>query len=133
MTARNSPLRVVGAVAFRSGGLVYASKRPPGGRHGGLWEFPGGKVEPNETDELALEREIFEELGVSATVGHLLATGSDQDIELHCYKVTFEDEPVPEPPRLGAWFSSAELSSLDMPPADWPARDRAIECLAGRT
>ena len=88
-------------------------------------------MEAHETDQLALAREIREELGVSAKIGTLVATGEDRHIELRCYRVTFEAEPAPEPPRIGAWFTGRELSELDMPPADWPAREFAVRWSKG--
>jgi 8-oxo-dGTP diphosphatase len=60
-----SPVRVVAAV-IRRGGELLLTQRPPGGPLGLMWEFPGGKLEPGETPELALVREIHEELGVQA-------------------------------------------------------------------
>ena len=58
-----APLRVAAAV-LRRGGRVLLTRRPPGGPLGLNWEFPGGKIEPGETVEAALVREIREELGI---------------------------------------------------------------------
>ena len=58
-----APLRVAAAV-IRDGGRVLLTRRPPGGPLGLRWEFPGGKIEPGETVEAALVREIREELGI---------------------------------------------------------------------
>ena len=55
--------RVVACVVAR-GDLLLLCQRPTHKRHGGLWEFPGGKVEPNESDVQAATRELEEELGV---------------------------------------------------------------------
>ncbi len=68
----NGPLRVVAAVV-RSEGRLLLTQRPPGGALGLQWEFPGGKIEPGETPEQALVREVREELGVAATAGSILA------------------------------------------------------------
>ena len=65
-------LRVVAAVVF-DGPRVLITQRPPGGALGLQWEFPGGKLEPDETPEHALVREVHEELGVGATAHETLA------------------------------------------------------------
>jgi 8-oxo-dGTP diphosphatase len=64
-------LRVVAAVIIRDG-CVLACRRNPDRSAGGLWEFPGGKVEPGESAEDALAREIREELGVDIEIGELI-------------------------------------------------------------
>jgi 8-oxo-dGTP diphosphatase len=78
---------VVCAVVFDDRGRVLMVERPPGGAHGGMWEFPGGKVEAGETPEAALARELEEELGIRAEIGERLAEGSDAHIRLTAYRV----------------------------------------------
>jgi len=112
-------LRVVGAVARRDGRVLMA-RRLPGGAHGGLWEFPGGKVEAGEPDADALLRELREELGVEGTVGELVADGRDERVHLWCYEVVLHGAPTPLLGQELAWFTRAELCSLDVPPADRP-------------
>ncbi len=63
------PHYTVTAAVISNGGLVLIARRPSSGLLGGMWEFPGGKVEPGETLAAGLEREIQEELGVSVQVG----------------------------------------------------------------
>jgi 8-oxo-dGTP diphosphatase len=65
-------VRVVAAVVWRDS-RVLLTQRPPGGPLGLMWEFPGGKIEPGESPEGALWREIEEELGVGCTPGRVLA------------------------------------------------------------
>ncbi len=77
------------AAAIRKNGRYLLGKRPPDGMLGGLWEFPGGKVEPGETHEEALIREIREELGIEIRVRSHLATVhhaySHLKVTLHLY------------------------------------------------
>ncbi len=86
----------------------------------GKWEFPGGKVELNETDEAALEREIIEEFNTVIAVGKLCATAEiDREHLLKLYRC----EHVLGPYRPSAhseikWLSLSEISSLDLAPAD---------------
>lgn len=93
-------LRVVAAVA-RRGGLLLLTRRPPGGRFGLLWEFPGGKLEPGESVAQALVRELREELGVDAVPGETLA------VERHDYAAG---------PAVELHFVSCELASPDFTP-----------------
>lgn len=66
-------LRVVAALLTDAAGRVLVGQRPPGARHAGQWEFPGGKLESGESEPEALVRELEEELGVRARIGALVA------------------------------------------------------------
>jgi len=69
---------VIAAVIVR-GGRYLVGQRPDGKRHGGLWEFPGGKLDPGETLLHAARRELGEELGMGAvSVGEILYSASDE-------------------------------------------------------
>ena len=94
-------LRVVAAVV-RRGGRLLLTCRPPGGRFGLMWEFPGGKVEPGESPAQALVRELREELGVGAVAGETLA------VESHDYAGG---------PAVELHFVRCELDSLDFTPS----------------
>jgi 8-oxo-dGTP diphosphatase len=82
-------MKVVAAVIERDGKVLVA-RRKPGLVAGGMWEFPGGKLEDGETPEKCLERELEEELGVSARVGELLCSvpfsGAARSFELLAFR-----------------------------------------------
>ncbi|MCF8540643.1 MAG: (deoxy)nucleoside triphosphate pyrophosphohydrolase [Aurantimicrobium sp.] len=75
------PIRVVAAVIERDG-KILACRRAPHKSLAGLWEFPGGKVEPGETDEVALAREILEELGLIIEVGNQIFEVQDSSSDI---------------------------------------------------
>jgi len=120
-----APLDVVAAVIRRGDGRVLLAQRLPVGPHGGLWEFPGGKVEEGESREAALRREIQEELGVEVEVGRaLLSVDHDYPhvrIRLHAYSCTLA-AGVPRPLHCQdfAWVLPEEFGSYPMPAADLP-------------
>ena len=95
------PLRVSAAVIWRDG-CVLLTRRPPGGPFGRKWEFPGGKLEPGETAEQALVRELREELGVGSAPRGTLA------VETHEYAHGLVVE---------LHFVRCELNSLDFTPS----------------
>jgi 8-oxo-dGTP diphosphatase len=112
---------VAAAVITRADGAVLIARRRREKSHGGLWEFPGGKLELGETPAACLVRELREELGLEVEVGAHLATGYDGAIELRGYRARI----VAGEPRLSdhdalAWVVPAELGSYPMPPADLP-------------
>jgi len=122
------PLEVVAAVIRGDDGRVLLAQRLPGGPHGGLWEFPGGKVEAGESQEAALRREIREELGVEVEVGGaLLSVDHDYPhvrIRLSAYACTLA-AGVPRPLHCQdfAWVLPEEFGSYPMPAADLPVAE----------
>jgi 8-oxo-dGTP diphosphatase len=112
-------IRVVGAALVRDGRVLTARRAAPSDLAGG-WEFPGGKVEPGESDVAALARELREELGVKVTVGGLLGHAADGPIELYVYEAALADgEPRPlEDHDELRWLSAAELDAVAWLPID---------------
>lgn len=115
--------RTVVAALLRREGKILICRRPEGKARALLWEFAGGKVEPNETPEEALVRECREELGVTVKVGEVYArlthTYPDITVRLILFSCTLEEG---EPQRLEhaalKWVSPAELLQYEFCPAD---------------
>jgi 8-oxo-dGTP diphosphatase len=131
-------LLVVAVALVDVDGRVLIAKRPEGKQLGGLWEFPGGKVDPGERPERALIRELEEELGIA--------------VEEACLApLTFASFPYPEFHLLMPlyvcrrwtgfvtarehqalkWVRPKELRSYPMPPADAPLIPALIDLLGG--
>lgn len=120
-----SSIRVVAAVVFR-GEQVLACRRAPHKSSGGLWEFPGGKVENGESPEQALRRELEEELSIIATPGRLLHRETTQvgeaAIDLACYLTEISDEPqAGDDHDHIRWVPLDHLLELDWAAPDIPA------------
>ena len=119
---------MVAAVALvDADGRVLLAQRPEGKEMAGLWEFPGGKVEPGETPESCLIRELEEELGIGTWESCLapltFASHSYQDFHLLmplfvCRK--WQGIVRPREKQRVAWARSRELGSYPMPAADRP-------------
>ena len=108
-------------------GRVLLAQRPEGKSLAGLWEFPGGKVEPSETPEAALIRELHEELGIDTHASCLapltFASHSYDDFHLLMPLFICRRWKGIAQPREGqrlAWVRSQDLRSYEMPPADVP-------------
>lgn len=108
-------------------GLVLVQRRPDGGAHAGLWEFPGGKLNPGESPAEALVRELKEELGVDVEIADLRpvgfvsqAWGSRQLLLLLFICRQWCRHPKALHATELTWLRPAELYALAMPPADLP-------------
>ena len=124
------PSRVVLVVAcalIDADGRVLIAQRPPQKAMGGLWEFPGGKVEAGETPEVTLIRELGEELGIAVQEACLapftFASHAYSDFHLLmplyvCRR--WEGTPTPKEHSALKWVKPNELSAYPMPPADLP-------------
>lgn len=126
--AGGKPVVLVAAVALIDGeGRVLLARRPPGKSMAGLWEFPGGKVEPGETPEAALIRELHEELGIDTWESCLapLTFASHGYDGFHLLMPLFacrrwQGIVTPREGQELAWSRAADLARYPMPPADIP-------------
>ena len=89
-----------------------------------LWEFPGGRVEPNESDEVALEREVHGRIGVPVVVGGKVGEHVHQyeryEVHMVMFSCTLAEGAVPYPATVAdlRWVTSREFLDYDFPPAD---------------
>ncbi|RFC67949.1 MULTISPECIES: 8-oxo-dGTP diphosphatase MutT [Mesorhizobium] len=129
-------LLVVACALVDADGRVLIAQRPEGKQLAGLWEFPGGKVEPGETPEETLVRELREELGIETQTACLapLTFASHSYEKFHllmplyvCRK--FTGIPQPLDAQALKWVKPTKLRDYDMPPADAPLIPFLIDLL----
>lgn len=115
----------VAAAIIEKDGLFLIARRSRNGTLPGLWEFPGGKIEPGESHRDALKRELAEELSVDADIGDAVAESSFEyphgRVHLFGYRATFSEAN----PALAAheeirWVPLSRLREFDFAPADLP-------------
>jgi 8-oxo-dGTP diphosphatase len=127
-------VEVVCGVIQNSDGAYLACKRPPGKHLGGLWEFPGGKVDAGESPESALLRELREELAVEVEIGTPLSpvvwTYGEKTIRLRPFfcRIIAGDVQALEHAQL-LWCLPADFTGLSWAAADIPIL-REIEALS---
>ena len=132
---------VVAAALIDASGRVLMQRRRLESGHGGLWEFPGGKIERGESPESALLREIEEELAITLDPDTLepLAFSSDPALPpapraphvillYTCRR--WRGEPQARAGEAIAWFEPAAISALDMPPLDYPLARQLLRSFA---
>lgn len=123
------PIWVAAVAMVDREGRVLMQQRLPGGSHGGLWEFPGGKLEAGESPEQAAVRELAEELDVildpadcqpvGFASGH--TDGGARPLVILLFACSrWSGAPKPRAAAAIAWCEIAELGSLAMPPLDYP-------------
>lgn len=121
------PVAVAAAVIRRSDGAILLSLRPKNAHQGGLWEFPGGKIEPGERPVQALVRELNEELGIAINLALPLIriehSYSDKQVDLHVFEgLDWGGIPSGREGQMIAWVEPAKLAELKVPAANVPIR-----------
>ena len=120
-------IEVVAAIIQREG--AYFATQRGYGEFEGMWEFPGGKIEPGESRESALKREIQEELGIDININKFLCT-TDYDypsfhLTMHCYLCGIETGEIELREHKSArWLRPEELGSVEWLPADKEVIDK---------
>jgi 8-oxo-dGTP diphosphatase len=115
-------IRVVGAMIEKDGKYLI-TQRPPTATLPLLWEFPGGRVEPGETDPAALARELDEEMGIKVDVGdrviHVEHAYEGYDIDFCVYRCRLRAGPIRHL-RVNdhRWVRPEDLDQYEFPPAD---------------
>lgn len=126
---------VVAGALIGADGRVLMHRRRIGSVHGGLWEFPGGKVELGESPVDALIRELDEELGVRIDSGQLAPVGSARDagptaagqriVDIVLFACTrWTGIPLCIEGEEIGWFDPGQLARLAMPPLDYPLAEQ---------
>lgn len=120
-------LWVVAVALIDPQGRVLMQQRPPGKSLAGLWEFPGGKIEPGEVPEFALIREVREELGIGIDPRDLMpgpfasAPLGDRHLVMLLYMCRrWQGTPHPHEATALDWCLPGDMSKRSMPPADIP-------------
>ena len=120
-------IEVVAAILHRDG--AYFATQRGYGEFEGMWEFPGGKIEPGESREVALKREIQEELGVDIAIENLLCT-TEYDypsfhLTMHCYLCSIASGEIELREHKSAlWLTSDRLKDVAWLPADKDVIDK---------
>jgi 8-oxo-dGTP diphosphatase len=123
-------MKIVTAAILEQKSKFLLARRSTGSL-AGFWEFPGGKVEPGESEEAGLSRELKEELGINTRVGALvtesLYTYSSGQILLRAYEVAWIDGTIdPQVHDQIDWVKAEELLSYTLLPADIPIAETLI-------
>ncbi len=130
-------LNVTAAIIEQESRIMLARRRRDL-KYGGKWEFPGGKIEPHESPEHCLAREMKEEFDITVAVGDAFTENQhrydDQQVHITAFWVKWiAGELVPTDHDTIAWVSPEELLTYDLIPADIPiARKLRAELIAGK-
>ncbi len=108
----------VTAGVLHKDGRIMIYKRPRGKKYAGLWEFPGGKMEGEESPEETLRRELREELAIDVRVGRVLDILREGEILLMFYDCSTEDEPRPQEGGQAEFVREDSLSGYSFAPLD---------------
>ena len=122
--------QVAAAVVYLSGKILI-TRRSPGEKLAGMWEFPGGKLEADETPQTCIVRELREELGIESDAGEILTTSlytyPGGTIELIAVLVSLRSTALKlQVHDLAEWVLPNELLRYDLAPADIPIAEEII-------
>lgn len=122
-------IEVVAAIIYKD--ETYFATQRGYGEFEGMWEFPGGKIEPGESSEDALKREIQEELGIDITIDEFLCTTNYDypsfHLTMHCYLCCVESgEIVLREHKSARWLTSETLSGVEWLPADMEVVEKLL-------
>lgn len=116
---------IVTAAVIRNNGFILITRRPEGKPHAGMWEFPGGKLDGDESPRDGLRREILEELGLEIAVGDILETayyryewGPVLILAYDCRPLAGEIRNLQVAEHR--WVAPHDLASFALLPADYP-------------
>ncbi len=130
------PVLVAAAALVDVDGRVLLAQRPPGKSMAGLWEFPGGKIDPGELPEAALSRELKEELGIDVSPACFapVTFASHAYPDFHLLMLlyitrTWTGIPSPLEGQALKWVRARDLHDYAMPPADLPLLPALIDRL----
>ncbi|MEZ4485759.1 MAG: (deoxy)nucleoside triphosphate pyrophosphohydrolase [Syntrophotaleaceae bacterium] len=123
---------IVTAALLRKDHQILITKRPADKQQGGFWEFPGGKLQSNETPQQALQRELLEELDLAAEIGSIF------EVVYHRYDwgpvliLAYECRPLGNSIRNlevseHRWITVEQLSDFELLPADGPIVDKLLD------
>lgn len=119
---------------LRKGNMILVGQRPENNSLPGQWEFPGGKIEAGESPEVALARELSEELGIEAKVGELKLSCThsygDVNILILFYEILYwKGEPRAKHHLMIEWIHPEELAERNIPDANRKILDRIYKAL----
>ncbi|MBF9001538.1 MULTISPECIES: 8-oxo-dGTP diphosphatase MutT [Vibrio] len=111
---------------------VFITKRPSDKHKGGFWEFPGGKVEAGESVEVAMSRELFEEIGIEVTAQQsfqqLEFDYPEKSLKFDFQTITaFNHEPYGKEGQEGLWVAVESLSDYTFPEANVPVLEQVMK------
>lgn len=126
-------VHAVAGILMRNNKILIA-ERPVGKPYAGYWEFPGGKVEKNETSYQALQRELHEELAIDLLAAKQLLTHThtypDKTVNLDVWLVeNFRGEPHPKEQQILQWTSLGELTTFHLLEGNWAMVDKIKQLL----
>lgn len=128
---------VAGIILNPEQSAVFITKRPRQVHQGGLWEFPGGKVEASESAEQAMARELHEEIGIRepelSPYEHFDFDYSDKQLTFDFFLVhRFVGSPHGMEGQQGRWVTMDELPDYPFPEANVPILNRVVEQFSGK-